>query len=70
MSAKARWLYAGMRITDISDPDRPREIGHFLPPLPGEAAPEINDLYVDANKLIYLTDRRNGGIYIVEYTGD
>jgi hypothetical protein len=59
-----------MRITDISDPDRPIEAGHFLPPPPpGEEAPEINDLFVDADKLIYLTDRRRGGMYIVEYTG-
>jgi hypothetical protein len=30
-----------MRVTDITDADRPREVGHFLPPAPpGEAAPE------------------------------
>ena len=60
-----------MRVTDITDADQPREVGHFLPPAPpGEAAPEINDLYVDRDNLIYLTDRRSGGMYIVEYTGD
>jgi len=37
---------------------------------PGEAAPEINDVFVDADNLIYLTDRRRGGMYIVEYTGE
>ena len=37
---------------------------------PGEPAPEINDVFVDADKLIYLTDRRRGGMYIVEYTGE
>ena len=64
------WFSAGLRVTDISDPNRPIEVGHFLPPPPpGEEAPEINDLYVDADKLIYLTDRRRGGMYIVEYTG-
>ena len=64
------WFNAGMRVTDISDADRPTEVGYFIPPPPpGEESPESNDLFVDTNKLIYLTDRRRGGMYIVEYTG-
>ena len=64
------WFNAGMRITDISDADRPTEVGYFIPPPPpGEESPESNDLFVDTDKLIYLTDRRRGGMYIVEYTG-
>jgi len=65
------WFCGGMRVTDIRDPNRPVEVGHFLPPPPaGEEAPEINDLFVDVDKLIYLTDRRRGGLYIVAYTGE
>ena len=65
------WFSGGMRVTNISDPDRPVEVGHFLPPPPpGEEAPEINDLFVDRDRLIYLTDRRRGGLYVVEYTGE
>lgn len=63
------WFNAGMRIIDISDPDRPTEVGHFVPPTPpGEEAPQVNDVYVDTDNLIYLTERRSGGMYIVEQT--
>jgi hypothetical protein len=64
------YFNAGVRIHDISDPDRPEEVGYFIPPSPeGQAAPQINDLWVDPNGLIYCTDRRTGGVYIAEYTG-
>ena len=66
----ATWYNAGLRIFDISDPNRPKEIGSFAPPAPeGQQAPQINDVYVDKDGLIYLTDRLTGGIYVVEYTG-
>jgi len=62
------WLAAGLRITDISDADRPMEVGRFVPPPPpGQPVPRVNDLYVDEDRLIYITDRRGGGMYIVEY---
>jgi hypothetical protein len=64
------WFNGGLRIHDISNADRPEEIGHFVPPTPpGQAAPQSNDLYVDVDGLIYLTDRITGGLYVVEYTG-
>ena len=64
------WFNGGLRITDISNADRPEEVGYFVPPTPpGQEAPQINDLFVDTDGLIYLTDRFNGGMYVVEYTG-
>jgi hypothetical protein len=64
------WYNAGLRITDLSNPDRPEEVGYFVPPAPpGQEAPQIDDVFVDEQRLIYLTDRYNGGIYIVEYEG-
>ena len=52
------WNNAGLRLHDIGDPDRPTEIAHFNPePPPGQDAPKANDVYVDADGLIYLTDR-------------
>jgi hypothetical protein len=64
------WYAAGLRIHDISNPDRPEEVGYFVPPAPpGQPAPQINDVFVDADQLIYITDRINGGVYVVEYTG-
>ena len=64
------WYNAGLRITDLSDPFRPTEVGYFVPPPPpGQAAPQINDLFVDEQRHIYLTDRYHGGLYVVEYEG-
>jgi hypothetical protein len=66
----ATYYNAGLRIVDIGDQFRPTEVGHFVPPPPaGQEAPQINDVFVDADGLIYLTDRIKGGMYIVEYTG-
>ena len=61
---------AGLRIFDIRNQYRPEEVGFFIPPPPkGQKAPMFNDLYVDADGLIYVTDRITGGLYILEYTG-
>lgn len=61
---------AGLRVFDIRNQYRPEEIGFFIPPPPeGQKAPMFNDLYVDTDGLIYVTDRIKGGLYILEYTG-
>lgn len=61
---------AGLRIVDLRNPYRPEEVGYFIPPPPeGQAAPMFNDLFVDSDGLIYVTDRIRGGLYILEYTG-
>jgi hypothetical protein len=61
---------AGLRIFDIGNQYRPEEVGYFIPPPPeGQKAPMFNDLYVDVDGLIYVTDRIKGGLYILEYTG-
>ena len=63
------WFRGGLRIVDIADPMRPREVGHFIPtPGKGERTVMSNDVYVDDNGLIYLVDRLNG-LDILEYTG-
>ena len=62
------WYNAGLRIHDISDADRPTEVGHYVPPAPeGQKAPQINDVFVDADGLVYITDRISGGVYVVEF---
>jgi hypothetical protein len=62
------WFNAGLRIVDASDADRPVEVGHFVPPpVPGRDAPQSNDLYVDTDGLIYMTDRYGGGLDVIEY---
>jgi len=30
---------------------------------------QINDVYVDEQKLIYAVDRYTGGLYILQFTG-
>jgi hypothetical protein len=63
------WNNAGLRLYDVGDPFRPVEIGHFVPEPPaGQDAPATNDLYVDADGLVYLTDRHHGGLYVLECT--
>ena len=58
---------AGLRIYDVEDPARPKETAWFVPPAPeGQPAIQFNDLIVDANGLIYVSDRYGGGLYILE----
>ena len=63
------WFNAGLRVVDISDAARPREVAHFVPdPPPGRASIQFNDLIVTADGLVYVTDRFAGGLYIIERT--
>ena len=64
----ATYFGAGLRVYDLSDPARPAEVAHFVPDPAAEGYVPINDLFVDANGLVYLTDRRTGNLYIVELT--
>ena len=67
----ATWFSAGLRVYDLTDPFNPEEVGAFLPETPeGQRGCRISDVYVDENHLIYAADRSNGGLYILEYTGD
>src|SRR5439155_1039484 len=64
------WFNGGMLIHDISDPNRPEEVGFFRPPAPeGQDGIQLNDLYIDSDRLCYVGDRIHGGLYIAEYTG-
>ena len=62
------WFAGGLRVVDVADPYHPEEVAHYIPePLGGEAAPQTNDVDVDARGLIYLLDR-NRGLDILEMT--
>jgi hypothetical protein len=57
----AVWFAGGLRIVDVADPQRPREVGHFIPrPAAGRSAPQSNDVALDARGLIYVVDRYVG----------
>ena len=60
------YFNAGLRVYDLADPHNPVEVAHFVPETPpGQAAAQINDLYVDADHTIFITDRGNGGVYVL-----
>jgi len=55
------WFSGGLRIVDVADPHAPQEVGWYIPePAAGTAAPQTNDVDVDARGLIYLGDRYRG----------
>jgi hypothetical protein len=65
----ATFFNGGIRVFDIKDPFRPEEVAYFVPPVPeGTDANGINDIHVDENGILYVTDRLKGGLYILELT--
>ncbi|MPZ51427.1 MAG: hypothetical protein GEU79_01610 [Acidimicrobiia bacterium] len=63
----ATYFNAGLRVYDLADPDHPVEIAHWIPECPpGQPACQINDLFVASDHTVYVTDRVNGGVYILE----
>ena len=65
----AVWFGGGLRIIDIADPMAPREVGYFIPdPAGGRAAPQSNDVMLDARGLIYIVDR-HVGFDVLEFNG-
>jgi hypothetical protein len=66
----ATYFSAGVRVYDLADPDRPREVAHWISePPPGQAVPQANDLFVDEHGLIWVTDRVHGGLFVLEPEG-
>jgi sugar lactone lactonase YvrE len=62
----ATYFSAGVRVYDLADPARPAEVAHWIPEPPaGQAVPQINDLYVDSDGLLWATDRIGGGLYVL-----
>lgn len=68
---------AGIRVTDISDPFRPVEVGALVPPKPAKLIDhrpnrplviQSCDVWVSRDGLVYANDY-NGGLYIMEYGG-
>jgi hypothetical protein len=76
---------AGVRAIDIRDPYRPREVGYFIPAITEQTdkrcikangqerckvAIQSNNVETDARGYIYVVDRANTGLHILELTGD
>jgi hypothetical protein len=72
---------AGVRALDIRDPFHPKEIGYFIPAVTSNTdkrcvgerckiAVQTNNVDVDDRGYIYIVDRANTGMHILELTGD
>jgi hypothetical protein len=78
------YFNAGVRAVDIRDPFRPTEVGFFIPAVTAntdrrcvkvggadrcKVAIQTNNVEVDERGFVYLVDRANTGLHIVEPTG-
>jgi hypothetical protein len=55
------WFAQGLRLIDIADPFRPKEVGFYEPDAPaGCRRPSSNDVTIDDRGLLYLIDRQQG----------
>jgi len=83
--AFATWFNAGVRAIDIRDPFSPQEIGYFIPAITEatdkrcikvdgqercKTAIQSNNVETDDRGYIYVVDRANTGMHILELTGE
>jgi hypothetical protein len=63
----ATYFNAGLRAYDVADPEHPVEVASWVPPAPaGQGAPQTNDLWVEEDGRVWLTDRFAGGLDCLE----
>lgn len=78
------WFNAGVRAIDVRDPYHPREIGFFIPAITDKTdkrcvkvdgrdrcktAIQTNNVETDERGYIYIVDRANTGLHILELDG-
>jgi hypothetical protein len=78
------WFNAGVRVLDIRDPFRPQEVAFYIPAITPrtdqrcvkvndadrcKVAIQTNNVEVDDRGLVYIVDRANTGLHILELTG-
>jgi len=79
------YFNAGVRALDVRDPYHPTEVGYFIPPITAatdkrcikvdgkdrcKIAIQTNNVETDERGYIYIVDRANTGLHILELTGD
>jgi hypothetical protein len=62
----ATFYNAGLQVIDIADPARPTARAYYIPHPADGSAPDTNDVLVTADGRIFITDRGNGGLDILE----
>lgn len=61
------YFNAGLVVYDLDDPAAPQLVARWLPETPpGQAAPQVNDLFVEESLRVWATDRIGGGLYCLE----
>jgi hypothetical protein len=83
--AMVTYFNAGVRAIDVRNPYQPREIGYYVPAITEntdkrcvqvdgkercKTAIQSNNVETDERGLIYVVDRANTGLHILELTGD
>jgi hypothetical protein len=79
------WVNAGVRAIDVRDPYHPTEVGYFIPSITEatdkrcikvdgqdrcKVAIQTNNVETDDRGYVYIVDRVNTGLHILELTGD
>jgi hypothetical protein len=79
------WFNAGVRAIDVRDPFQPKEVGYFIPAITEstdkrcikvdgqdgcKVAIQSNNVETDDRGYIYVVDRANTGLHVLDLTGD
>jgi hypothetical protein len=83
--AMITFFNAGLRVLDVRNPYQPREVGYFIPSITKDTtkrcvkdgdketckvAIQSNNVETDDRGYIYVADRANTGLHILELTGE